>query len=170
MLRFGGTGLFDLKINDESVRRYSNWRTVISKIPFRVEKGKKYKIEISLIQQNDWKANIDFNFGKEKEQDYTDLLTRLQGIDLVIFAGGLSTLVEGEEMPVELPGFKGGDRTDIELPEIQRNCLKALKQAGKKIIFVNCSGSAVGLVPETETCDAILQAWYAGEVRRTGSR
>jgi len=81
----------------------------------------------------------------------------------VIFAGGLSTLVEGEEMPVELPGFKGGDRTDIELPEIQRNCIKALKQAGKRIVFVNCSGSAVGLVPETETSDAILQAWYAGE-------
>ena len=163
VLRFGGTGLFELKINDESLRRYSNWRTVISKIPFRVEKGKKYKIEISLIQQNDWKANIDFNFGKEKEIDYTNLLTTLQGIDLVIFAGGLSTLVEGEEMPVEFPGFKGGDRTDIELPEIQRTCLKALKQAGKKIVFVNCSGSAVGLVPETETCDAILQAWYAGE-------
>ena len=163
VLRFGGTGLFELKINDESVRRYSNWRTVISKIPFSVEKGKKYKIEISLIQQNDWQANIDFNFGKEREQDYADLLTRLQGTDIVIFAGGLSTLVEGEEMPVELPGFKGGDRTDIELPETQRNCLKALKQAGKKIILVNCSGSAVGLEPETETCDAILQAWYAGE-------
>jgi beta-glucosidase len=163
VLRFGGTGLFELKINDESVRRYSNWRTVISKIPFSVEKGKKYKIEISLIQQNDWQANIDFNFGMEKEIDYANLLTRLKGIDLVIFAGGLSTLVEGEEMPVELPGFKGGDRTDIELPETQRNCLKALKQAGKKIVLVNCSGSAVGLVPETESCDAILQAWYAGE-------
>jgi len=82
VLRFGGTGLFELKINDESVKRYSNWRTVISKIPFIVEKGRKYKIEISLIQQNDWKANIDFNFGKEKEQDFTDLLTRLQESNL----------------------------------------------------------------------------------------
>jgi beta-glucosidase len=66
-------------------------------------------------------------------------------------------------MPVQIPGFKGGDRTDIELPEIQRNCLNALKQAGKKVIFVNCSGSAMGLIPETESCDAILQAWYGGE-------
>jgi beta-glucosidase len=66
-------------------------------------------------------------------------------------------------MPIRLPGFQSGDRTDIELPEVQRNCLKALKQAGKKIVFVNCSGSAIGLVPETESCDAILQAWYAGE-------
>ena len=108
-------------------------------------------------------ANIDFNFGKEKDIDYSGLIKKLQGIDLVIFAGGLSTQVEGEEMPVELPGFKGGDRTDIELPAIQRNCLNALRQAGKKVVYVNCSGSAVGLVPETETCDAILQAWYAGE-------
>jgi beta-glucosidase len=46
---------------------------------------------------------------------------------------------------------------------VQRNCLKALKAAGKKIIFVNCSGSAIGMVPETESCDAILQAWYSGE-------
>jgi beta-glucosidase len=163
VLRFGGTGLFELKINEESIKRYSNWRTVIAKIPFRVEKGKKYNIEIRLTQQNDWKADIDFNFGKERATDYSNLIKKLQGIDLVIFAGGLSTQVEGEEMPVELPGFKGGDRTDIELPAVQRNCLNALKQAGKKIIYINCSGSAVGLVPETKTCDAILQAWYAGE-------
>jgi beta-glucosidase len=66
-------------------------------------------------------------------------------------------------MPVSYPGFKGGDRTDIELPLVQRNCLKALKQAGKKVIFVNCSGSAIALLPETGSCDAILQAWYGGE-------
>ena len=163
VLRFGATGLFELTINGESIKKYSNWRTVISKTPFRVEKGEKYNIEIRLTQQNDWQANIDFNFGKEKDIDYSNLIKKLQGIDLVIFAGGLSTQVEGEEMPVELPGFKGGDRTDIELPATQRNCLKALRQAGKKLVFVNCSGSAVGLMPETESCDAILQAWYAGE-------
>src|ERR1035437_1448482 len=46
---------------------------------------------------------------------------------------------------------------------VQRDFLNALKQAGKKVILVNCSGSAIGLVPETGSCDAILQAWYAGE-------
>jgi beta-glucosidase len=163
VLRFGATGLFEFSINGESIKKYNNWRTVITKIPFTFEKGKKYNIEIRFAQLNDWQANIDFNFGKEKDVDYSSLIRKLQGIDIVIFAGGLSTQVEGEEMPVELPGFKGGDRTDIELPLVQRNCLKALKQAGKKIVFINCSGSAVGLVPETESCDAILQAWYAGE-------
>ena len=100
---------------------------------------------------------------KKSMSDYTDLLKKLQGIDVVVFVGGLSTLLEGEEMPVSYPGFKNGDRTDIELPSVQRNCLKTLKKAGKKIVFVNCSGSAIALVPETESCEAILQAWYPGE-------
>ncbi len=68
-----------------------------------------------------------------------------------------------EEMPVEVPGFRGGDRTSLELPEVQRSLLAALHAAGKKVVFVNFSGSAMGLVPETESCDAILQAWYPGE-------
>jgi beta-glucosidase len=95
--------------------------------------------------------------------DYNDLINKLKGIDLVVFVGGLSGNLEGEEMPVSYPGFKGGDRTNIELPSVQRNCLKALKDAGKKVVFVNCSGSAIALTPETQSCDAILQAWYAGE-------
>ena len=66
-------------------------------------------------------------------------------------------------MPVNLPGFKGGDRTDIELPAVQRLFLQKLHEAGKKVVFVNFSGSAMALVPETESCDAILQAWYGGE-------
>jgi beta-glucosidase len=103
------------------------------------------------------------NFGKEVPVKYDELIQKLNGIEVVVFAGGISSQLEGEEMPVTLPGFKGGDRTDIELPEVQRNCLKALKAAGKKIIFINCSGSAMGMLPETESCDAILQAWYAGE-------
>jgi beta-glucosidase len=49
------------------------------------------------------------------------------------------------------------------LPQCQRDILKALHKAGKKIVFVNCSGSAVALTPELQSCDAIVQAWYAGE-------
>jgi beta-glucosidase len=159
----GATGYFELLVNGESIRSYNNWRTLPSRIPFKVESGKKYKIEIRYAQLNDWQANIEFNFGKEVNVDYTELLKKLQGTDVIVFVGGLSSQLEGEEMPVLYPGFKGGDRTDIELPLVQRNCLKALKQAGKKVIFVNCSGSAIALAPETESCDAILQAWYGGE-------
>ena len=83
--------------------------------------------------------------------------------DVIIFVGGISPRLEGEEMRVNYPGFRGGDRTDIELPAVQRNVLRQFHEAGKKVIFVNCSGSAVAMEPETQTCDAILQAWYGGQ-------
>lgn len=163
VFKTGATGAFELLVNGKSIAKYTNWRTVPGKIPFPVEAGKKYKIEILFAQSNDWQANLEFDFGKEFDIDFKALIQKLKGIDTVIFAGGLSTLLEGEEMPVSFPGFKGGDRTNIELPAVQRKCLKELKAAGKKVIFVNCSGSAIALTPETESCDAILQAWYPGE-------
>jgi beta-glucosidase len=159
----GATGYFELIVNGESIQRYNNWRTLPSRIPFKVEAGKKYSIEIRYAQLHNWQANIEFDFGKEVDVDYTELIEKLNGIDVVVFVGGLSGNLEGEEMPVSYPGFKGGDRTNIELPSVQRNCLKVLKEAGKQVVYVNCSGSAIALTPETESCDAILQAWYAGE-------
>ena len=95
--------------------------------------------------------------------DEDAVLKQLEDIDIVVFAGGISPRFEGEEMPVELPGFRGGDRTDIQLPEVQRHLLRRLHDAGKRIVLVNFSGAAMGLEPETVTCDAILQAWYPGE-------
>ncbi|HOT14692.1 MAG TPA: glycoside hydrolase family 3 C-terminal domain-containing protein [Bacteroidales bacterium] len=160
----GATGFFELVVNGDTLKRYHNWRTLPSRIPLKVEAGKKYNIKISYAQLNNWQANIELDFGKEVDVDYTGLINKLKGIETVVFVGGLSGNLEGEEMPVSYPGFKGGDRTNIELPLVQRNCLKALKQAGKKVVFVNCSGSAIALTPETESCDAILQAWYAGEL------
>jgi beta-glucosidase len=163
VFKCGATGHFEMLVNGESLIKYDNWRTLPSRHPYKVEAGKKYVIEIRYTQMNDWQANIEFNFGKEVDVDYTELLNKLKGIDVVVYVGGLSTLLEGEEMPVSYPGFKNGDRTDIELPSVQRNCIKALKQAGKNVVYVNCSGSAIALTPETENCDAILQAWYGGE-------
>ncbi|WP_281225586.1 xylan 1,4-beta-xylosidase [Flavobacterium aquiphilum] len=163
VFKTGITGVFELLVNGKSISKANNWRTVPSNIPFVVEAGKKYKIEILYAQSNNWQANLEFDFGKGFDIDFSKLVQKLKGIDTVVFVGGLSTLLEGEEMPVSYPGFKDGDRTNIELPSVQRKCLKELKDAGKKVVFVNCSGSAIALAPETSSCDAILQAWYPGE-------
>ena len=95
--------------------------------------------------------------------DQLDVISLCKDADIVIFASGISPSLEGEEMGVNLPGFKKGDRTDIELPAVQRELIDALHRAGKKIILVNCSGSPIGLEPETQKCEAILQAWYPGQ-------
>lgn len=92
-----------------------------------------------------------------------EILSKLADADIVIFAGGISPKVEGEEMPVVIPGFDGGDRVSLELPQVQRDLISRLHEAGKQIVLVNFSGSAMGLVPETQTCSAILQAWYPGQ-------
>ena len=96
-----------------------------------------------------------------------NIIEKIKNVDVVIFAGGISPVLEGEEKNVNLPGFRGGDRTDIELPAVQRQFISELKKAGKKVILVNYSGSAIGLVPEVENCDAILQAWYPGQAGGT---
>ena len=115
--------------------KFEDWRGLTSKIPFKVEAGRKYKIEIRFTQRYTWQAVIEFDFGREIDQDLSGLLAKLKGIDLVVFVGGLSNELEGEEMPVSLPGFKGGDRTDIELPAVQRNCIKMLKQQERKLFL-----------------------------------
>ena len=127
-----------------------------------VKAGEEYTIQIDYIQTSGM-AHLQFNVSHQEELTEQSLLAQVGDADVVIFCGGISPSLEGEEMKVDAKGFKGGDRTDIELPDAQRSLLKALHQSGKKVVFVNCSGSAIGLVPEMETCNAILQAWYPGE-------
>ena len=130
------------------------------------EAGKPYRIAIEYMQGGGG-GELKFDLGYYRKTDPKSLLDRLSDVDIVVFAGGISPRLEGEEMPVSLPGFRGGDRTDIELPQAQRDLIGALKAGGKKVIFVNCSGSAVALEPESIHADAILQAWYPGQAGGT---
>ncbi|MCQ2200759.1 MAG: glycoside hydrolase family 3 C-terminal domain-containing protein [Bacteroidales bacterium] len=164
MLHLQGCSYFELLVNGERKTMHRTWRRTDTRTRMNVEAGKEYKIEILYAQIENWDANLTFDLGKEWDINYDETVKQVKDCDVVIFCGGISARLEGEEMPIDLPGFKGGDRTDIELPAVQRNMLKALKAAGKKVIFVCCSGSAIALAPETESCDAILQAWYPGEM------
>lgn len=95
--------------------------------------------------------------------DYDAFIKETEGYETVIFAGGIAPCLEGEDMPVRVPGFRGGDRETIELPEVQKKMVKALKDAGKKVVFVNLSGSAVALTDEAANSMAVVQAWYLGQ-------
>ena len=82
--------------------------------------------------------------------------------DVVVAFVGLSPQLEGEEMRVKVPGFNGGDRTALELPEPQQKLLEALKATGKPLVVVLQSGSAVALNWANQNANAILEAWYPG--------
>ncbi|MCC8174264.1 MAG: glycoside hydrolase family 3 C-terminal domain-containing protein [Odoribacter sp.] len=128
----------------------------------KMEAGKSYDIEIEFAQYRG-DAQLNFDIGIKEDLNIPQTIAKVKDADIILFAGGISPALEGEEMGVNLPGFKKGDRTDIELPAVQRELIKALYDAGKKVILINCSGSPVGLEPETKNCEAILQAWYPGQ-------
>ena len=157
---FRGCGILDAQYKPEPRGRFASAMNMTDKQLEEI--AKQYAIGIEDIKnyiRREQRNQESF----QPALDEAAVLKQLEGVDVVVFAGGISPRLEGEEMPVHVPGFSGGDRTDIELPDVQRRLLKALHEAGKKVVLVSFSGCALGLVPETETCDAILQAWYPGQ-------
>lgn len=102
------------------------------------------------IPAYDWwnETLLKIDVGVKREIDYQKVAAKAAESDAIIFVGGLAPSLEGEEMPVNLPGFRKGDRTDIELPKVQREMLKALKETGKPVIFCSmlrqCFGPFLG--------------------------
>ena len=107
-------------------------------------------------------ALLNDNSDKPGPEMLNNALEAARSADVVIYVGGISAQLEGEEMPVDYDGFSGGDRTRIELPSVQTDLLKALQTTGKPVVFVNCSGSAIAMPWAAENLPAILQAWYPG--------
>ena len=164
-LRVGADDLVRVIVNGDTLVNIWKVRQRIQEATpeLKVKKGNSYQIQIDYVQEGGMAA-MQFDVCKKQMPTREQLLNQIGDAETVVFVGGISPRVEGEEMKVSDPGFKGGDRTDIELPKVQRDMLRMLHEAGKKVIFVNCSGGAMALVPEhEETCDAIVQAWYGGE-------
>lgn len=130
--------------------------------PLDVKKGQKYDIELNYMQLKD-DATFNFDLRRTREVSIHEIVDKAHDADIVVFFGGISPALEREQAKVTEPGFDNGDRTSIELPQCQREIIAALHAAGKKVVLVNCSGSAIALAPEDKTCNAILQAWYPGE-------
>ena len=166
------TLIFDISADDK-LRLIVNSDTLVDiwkvrhriqgdKKELKVKAGQHYRIQIDYVQETGY-GTLNFDIKKKISPTPQQLLAQIGDTKTVVFVGGISPSLEGEEMKVSEPGFKGGDRTSIELPQAQRDVLKMLHEAGKRVIFVNCSGSAMALAPELETCDAIIQWWYDGE-------
>ncbi len=93
----------------------------------------------------------------------TDIDPLLKQSDLIVLCLGLSPNLEGEEMPVEIPGFSGGDRTSLDLPAPQEALLKKAAASGKPVVLVLMNGSALSINSADRRVPAIVEAWYPGE-------
>jgi len=149
----------DLFIDGEKQNKIGN---INAYYPLNAKKGKAYKVEIHYRQNAD-NAEIKFDLGTLKKADIKSVANSVKDADIIIFAGGISARVEGEEMGVVIDGFKHGDRTSIDLPAIQKDLLKELKATGKPVVFILMTGSAIGLEWESKNIPAIINAWYGGQ-------
>ena len=160
----GGDDKIRLLVNGDTLVNLWQARQRIqnSQKELQVKAGQHYRIQIDYVQESGYGA-LNFDIQHKATPTPEQLLAQVGDAETIVFVGGISPRLEGEEMRVSEPGFRGGDRTSIELPQAQRDVLRWLHEAGKKVVFVNCSGGAIAMVPELETCDAILQWWYCGE-------
>lgn len=133
-----------------------------SEFPVKMEKGKEYQIELRHTQKGKY-VSISFEVYRKDPVNFASVREKVKSADVIVFAGGLSPSLEGEEMMVNAEGFKGGDKTSIALPKVQRDLLAELRKTGKPVVFVLCTGSALGLEQDEKNYDALLNAWYGGQ-------
>ena len=138
----------------------NRWGARTYKLP--TKKDSVYKLVLE-YWQGEGKANVALRAGNFKRTDFTAVANKVKDADVIIFAGGISPQLEGEEMPVNAPGFNGGDRTSILLPAIQTELMKKLRSTGKPVVFVMMTGSAIAIPWENENIPAIINAWYGGQ-------
>jgi beta-glucosidase len=128
----------------------------------KTEKNKTYKLTLEYYQ-GEGKATVHLRAGNFERTNMPALADRVKDADAIIFVGGISPQLEGEEMRVSQPGFDGGDRTSIRLPAVQTEAMKALRTTGKPVVFVMMTGSALAVTDEAATLPAIVNAWYGGQ-------
>lgn len=141
--------------------RATRWAEPVALKQVTLKKGDRY--ELRLEAESGVGAPAGMVWKRISSQPEVDLRAGAAGADVVVAVVGLTSDLEGEEMPVKVDGFQGGDRTSLQLPADQRAYLQAAARLGKPLVVVNLSGSAVDLSWVQAHAAAALQAWYPGE-------
>ncbi|HZM86313.1 MAG TPA: glycoside hydrolase family 3 C-terminal domain-containing protein [Blastocatellia bacterium] len=143
------------------IDHWSTHGTETRRASVSLEAGQAYDIKLEYFQAGG-DANVRFEWSTPG--DATGKAVQLaRESDVVVFVGGISPQLEGEEMNVTTEGFRGGDRTSLDLPGVQEELLKAVAAAGKPVVLVLTSGSALSVNWANDNVAAIIQLWYPGE-------
>lgn len=154
--------LFDGKPLHEDLQ---NRRTREALKDVSLEAGKSYDVQIEYIENSnlDAMSKLVWTPPAADSKLREDALAKARQADAVVMVMGISARVEGEEMKVNLEGFRSGDRTELSLPKPQQDLIKEIHALGKPVVLVLMSGSALAVNWESENIPAILNAWYPGE-------
>jgi beta-glucosidase len=161
----GFTGDDGYRVYLDNKLLFESWKDqgpATKKAKIELVKDTKHKLNIEYYQ-NLGGAIAKFQWTKEDKNYIKRIVNMARQADVVVYVGGITPWLEGEEMPIDIEGFKGGDRTSLDLPAVQVKILKAIKTAGKPIVLVLLNGSALSVNWADENVNAILEAWYPGE-------
>jgi beta-glucosidase len=128
--------------------------------PVQLEKGHRYPVKIEYLRGG---FGTKLSWLKLIADPIGEATSLAKAADVVVAVVGIKSKLEGEEMKVEVPGFKGGDRTSLDLPKEEEDLLEALQATSKPVVVVLMNGSALSVNWAAEHANAILDAWYSGE-------
>jgi beta-glucosidase len=131
-------------------------------VPIKLEAGKKYKIRLEAIETFA-DAQVQLVWAAPKPNLHQEAIDAAKQSDVVVMCMGLTPRMEGEEMDIQIDGFRGGDRTKLGLPAVQGQLIKDIKALGKPVVLVLLNGSALAVNWENENIPAIIEAWYPGQ-------
>jgi beta-glucosidase len=158
-----GSGSARLSIDGKQVATLGRTNGIEASVG-RVHLEKAQKAELSLNYGSMTGApHAQLIWSKVNDAPSPDAVAAAKNADIVIAVVGITSRLEGEEMPVTLPGFLGGDRTSIDLPEPEEALVEAVAATGKPLVVVLMNGSALAVNWINDHANAILEAWYPGE-------
>ena len=128
-----------------------------------LEQGKKVSLKVEYSKPNAGPIRAQMIWSKYDPKPSSEAIAAARDADVVVAVLGITSELEGEEMPVSEEGFKGGDRTSIDLPKPEEELLEAVTATGKPVVLVLANGSALAVNWAREHANAILESWYAGE-------
>jgi beta-glucosidase len=152
----------DGKVVVESGAKGTGERGAVIEAPVHFADARPHPIRLEYLHGTG-SAGIDLTWDPPAASLRDEAVQAAKQSDIIVAFVGLSPSLEGEEMPVKLEGFSGGDRTAIDLPAVQEELLKALAATGKPLVVVLQNGSALAVNWAQEHANAILEAWYPGE-------
>lgn len=164
VLGMKANGTFRVVVNDTEV--VSQWaasdpETKIGRV--HLYKGILAHLVVEYGQLDQPKPVAQLLWSKYDPAPQPEAIAAAKNADAIVAVVGITSELEGEEMPVSEPGFKGGDRTSLDLPKPEEDLLRALSATGKPLVVVLANGSALSVNWAKEHANAILESWYAGE-------
>jgi beta-glucosidase len=153
-LTFDGKPLVDLKD--------ARWGSLPTMHVMNLEKGKRYPVRIT-GEAHTGTTGVGFAWKRISTDPEGDMRRAADAADVLIAVVGLTSDLEAEESPVEIPGFKGGDKTTLDIPADQQRLLEQAKTTGKPLVVVAMNGSPINLAWAKDNAEAIVEAWYPGQ-------